>query len=90
MYDRLLACRCEAINNQPDYVEAQYNLGMFLLAAGQRDDALKQYQILKTLDADKADKFYLSSRPQCSNHNASGFRRVAFGWRCSGARRARA
>jgi tetratricopeptide (TPR) repeat protein len=46
----------EAIRLGPELTEAQYNLGLLLLAAGQRDDALQQYQILKSLNA--AGQFY--------------------------------
>ncbi len=48
----------EAVRLKPAYAEAQYNLGILLLCAGQRDAALRQYQTLKTLHPNLAQNLY--------------------------------
>jgi len=45
----------QAIRMQPDYAQAHYSLGLALLRSGDKNAALKQYQILKKLDAEKAN-----------------------------------
>jgi len=44
----------KAIRIRPDFVEAHYNLGVTSLVVGNKDSALKQYEILKKLDTEKA------------------------------------
>lgn len=47
-----------AIGLKPDFVVAQYNLGLVYLLANKRDSALEQFQMLKTLHSQTADKLY--------------------------------
>ena len=49
------ACK-HALRIRPDYAEARYNLGAALLLGGDKNAALEQYEILKTLDPNAADK----------------------------------
>jgi S1-C subfamily serine protease len=50
----------EAIRMKPDFIEAHYNLGETYLIAKKKKKAIEQYEILKNLDAELADKlFYL-------------------------------
>ena len=46
----------QAIRLKPDYGRAFYNLGKCLLAMGNRDGALEQYNILQNIDPDWAEK----------------------------------
>jgi tetratricopeptide (TPR) repeat protein len=46
----------QAIRLKPDYGKAYYNLGKCLLAMGNRDAALEQYNILQNIDPDWAEK----------------------------------
>ena len=46
----------QAIRLKPDFGKAYYNLGKCLLAMGNRDGALEQYNILMNIDADWAEK----------------------------------
>jgi len=46
----------QAIRLKPDFGQAYYNLGKCLLAMGNRDGALEQYNILQNLDQDWAEK----------------------------------
>ena len=46
----------QAIRLKPDFGKAYYNLGKCLLAMGNRDVALEQYNILQNIDVDWAEK----------------------------------
>lgn len=48
----------EALRINPDFVEVHYNMGLHYVRAGERDNALKQYKILKKLDARTADRLF--------------------------------
>ena len=54
-HEAIEACK-EAIRIDPDYAWAHYNLGLTYLKTGNKDGAQKQYEILKDLDRDSADK----------------------------------
>jgi tetratricopeptide (TPR) repeat protein len=47
-----------AIRIKPDLANAHYALGVTYSVMGNKEAALEEYQILKTLDAEKADKLY--------------------------------
>jgi tetratricopeptide (TPR) repeat protein len=46
----------QAIRLKPDFGRAYFNLGKCLLAMGNRDAALEQYNILQNLDQEWAEK----------------------------------
>jgi tetratricopeptide (TPR) repeat protein len=46
----------QAIRIKPDDADAHYNLGVTYLITGDKGSALEEYKILKTLDAEKANK----------------------------------
>jgi tetratricopeptide (TPR) repeat protein len=46
----------QAIRIKPDYAEAHYALGIAYLVTGDKGLALEEYKILKTLDAEQANK----------------------------------
>ena len=46
----------QAIRIKPDYAEAHYNLGVTYFMTGDKGSALEEYEILKTLDAEQANK----------------------------------
>ena len=48
----------QAIRLRPDFARAYYNLGLGYLAIDNRDAALEQYTILKSLDPDRASKLF--------------------------------
>jgi tetratricopeptide (TPR) repeat protein len=48
----------EAIRLEPDYAGAHYNLGMAYNNIGNREAALEQYEILKELGPDTANKLF--------------------------------
>jgi tetratricopeptide (TPR) repeat protein len=48
----------QAIGIKPDLAEAYYNLGVAYLATGDNGSALEEYKILKTLDAELANKLF--------------------------------
>jgi tetratricopeptide (TPR) repeat protein len=47
----------QAIRIKPDDVRVHFNLGVTYLSAGDKDAAMQQYEILKTLDANLATRF---------------------------------
>jgi tetratricopeptide (TPR) repeat protein len=55
--EAIQACK-QAIKIKPDYTEAHYNLGAAFLLAGDKNAALEQYKILKSLDPNTADKLH--------------------------------
>jgi len=48
----------QAIRIKPDYAKAHYNLGVTYLVIGDKGSALDEYKILKTLDAEQANKLF--------------------------------
>jgi tetratricopeptide (TPR) repeat protein len=50
----------QTIRIKPDYAEAYYNLGVAYLTTGNKGSALEEYKILKTLDAELANKLFNS------------------------------
>jgi protein O-mannosyl-transferase len=48
----------QAAKIQPDFALAHYNLGVAYLETGDKNSALEEYKILKTLDAEKANKLF--------------------------------
>jgi len=48
----------QAIRIKPDYAEAHNNLGVTYLQTGDKGLALEEYKILKTLDAELANKLF--------------------------------
>jgi tetratricopeptide (TPR) repeat protein len=48
----------QAVNIDPDMGRARYNLGRAFIKLGDRDSAIAQYNILKTVESDWADKLY--------------------------------
>jgi tetratricopeptide (TPR) repeat protein len=48
----------QAIRLKPDYVEAHYGLGVIYLNKSDTSSALEEYKILKTLDAEMANKLF--------------------------------
>jgi tetratricopeptide (TPR) repeat protein len=48
----------QAIKIKPDFVLAHYNLGVTYLVTGDKSSALEEYEILKTLDAEKANELF--------------------------------
>ncbi|MHC4655704.1 MAG: tetratricopeptide repeat protein [Planctomycetota bacterium] len=60
-----LGCYLEAIGAfkqviriEPDFAEAHCGLGVTYLMTGDKDSALEEYKILKTLDAELANKLF--------------------------------
>jgi hypothetical protein len=48
----------QAVRIKPDYAEAHYGLGVVYLVIGDKNAALEQHKILKTLDAERANKLF--------------------------------
>ncbi len=48
----------QAIRIRPDFAEAHYNLGYTYILLNDRDFALEQYKILKSLDSERANKLF--------------------------------
>ena len=46
----------QAIKIKPDDIGGHFNLGLAYLGAGDKESALEEYEILKTMDADKANE----------------------------------
>ena len=46
----------QAIRLKPDFAEAHYGLGRTYLMLGDRDGALEEYNVLKTLDPKSAEE----------------------------------
>jgi tetratricopeptide (TPR) repeat protein len=55
--DMAEACK-QAIRIKPDYAKAHYNLGVAYVMTGDKGSALEEYKILKTLDAELANKLF--------------------------------
>src|SRR5688572_18917331 len=53
----------QATRLKPDYGDAYYNLAVGYLALGDRDAAMVQYNILKAIDADLAEKLFSLINP---------------------------
>jgi len=48
----------QAIRIKPDFADAHYNLGVTYFLTGDKGSALEEYEILKTLDAEWANKLF--------------------------------
>ena len=48
----------QALRLGPDYADAHYNLGIAYVDINDRDSALEQYEILKSLDTERANKLF--------------------------------
>jgi tetratricopeptide (TPR) repeat protein len=48
----------QVIRIDPDFALAHHNLGLASLALNDRDSALEQYEILKNLDTEMANKLF--------------------------------
>jgi len=57
-YDEAIEAFKKAIHSKPDFVEAHYNLGKAYFLLGNKDFALAEYDILKTLDEKFANKLF--------------------------------
>ncbi|MGA9995351.1 MAG: tetratricopeptide repeat protein [Pyrinomonadaceae bacterium] len=55
-FDEGIEALKQALRLKPDFATAYYNLGVAYLSRGDRDSALAQYNILKTINQDWADK----------------------------------
>ena len=55
--DAIESCK-QAIRIKPDFVLAHYNLGAACLLTGDKSSALEEYNILKTLDAQKENELF--------------------------------
>jgi len=55
-YDEAIAAYNEVIRLDPEYASAYYNLGLTHLKLGDKNAVQKQYEVLKDLDRDLADK----------------------------------
>lgn len=53
----------QAVNINPDFGKARYNLGRAHLKSGDRDAAIAQYNLLKSAESDWADKLYVLIYP---------------------------
>ena len=53
----------QATRLKPDFGTAYYNLALGYLALGDREAALVQYNILKAIDADLAEKLFSLINP---------------------------
>jgi len=57
-YKKAVESYKQAILIQPGHTYAHYGLGMIYLVQGHRNSAVKEYEILKDLDRDTADKLF--------------------------------
>ncbi len=48
----------QAIRIKPDFADVHYTLGVAYLVSGDKESALEEYKILKTLDAEQANKLF--------------------------------
>ena len=55
--DAIEACR-QVIRIRPDDARAHCNLGAAYLGTGDKGSAIEEYKILKTLDAERANKLF--------------------------------
>ena len=58
LLDEKIEAYKQAIRIRPDYVRAHSNLGVAYLETGGKGSALEEYKILKTLDAELANKLF--------------------------------
>ena len=59
-YQSVMDAYKQIIRIKPDEAEAHYNLGVTYLITGDKGSALEEYKILKTLDAERANKLFNS------------------------------
>ena len=57
MEEKIEACK-QAIRIDPDDAVAHYYLGLGYIFLNNKDSALKQYKILKSLDSEMANELY--------------------------------
>ncbi|MCA1558369.1 MAG: tetratricopeptide repeat protein, partial [Acidobacteria bacterium] len=59
-----------AVRLQPNNAEIRYMRGRTFLQLGNREGALAEYRVLRTLDADKANKLYamINNQQEEENH----------------------
>jgi tetratricopeptide (TPR) repeat protein len=62
-FDEAIDSLKHAILLKPDFGKAYYNLGVAYMTQGDRDSALNQYNILRSLDPDRAEKLYDALNP---------------------------
>jgi len=55
-YEEAIKACSRAVNIKPDYADAYYNLGIAYLLSGQADLARRQFEVLKKLDSEQADR----------------------------------
>jgi len=55
-YDEAIVSYRSAIRLQPDNASAHHYLGLSLLAAGRREEAMAEYRTLQQLDHEEAQK----------------------------------
>jgi tetratricopeptide (TPR) repeat protein len=55
--ETIKSCK-QAIRIKPDYAMAHYALGVAYFLIGDKESALEEYKILKTMDADKANELF--------------------------------
>ncbi len=58
MYKEAIEAFKQSIRIDPDSVQAHYNLGIAYVLFYERDSAVEQYNILKSLDSELADKLF--------------------------------
>ena len=57
-YQEAIEAFKQAISRSPDDANAHFGLGLSYLSTGNRSSALEEYKILKSLDADMAEKLF--------------------------------
>jgi tetratricopeptide (TPR) repeat protein len=55
-YEEAIKACTQALTFKPDYADAHYNLGIAYLLSGQADLARQQFEVLKKLDSEQADR----------------------------------
>ena len=58
MYEEAIGALKVVIKRDPDYAMSYYNLGFVYNVSNDKDSALEQYEILKSLDSELADKMF--------------------------------
>jgi|GEM_PF-1629240 len=58
MYEEAIGALKVVIKRDPDYAMSYYNLGFVYNVSNDKDSALEQYEILKSLDSELADKIF--------------------------------
>jgi tetratricopeptide (TPR) repeat protein len=58
MYKEAIEAYKQAIRTNPDDADAHYNLGLTYAFLNDGDSALEHYEILKSLDSERANELY--------------------------------